>query len=208
MEKNIKKVSDKLKITQYPSLRRTLFPMFKNGFADGWKMAVSEAFRDCLDIKYSPYNLDKDTVINAWSQGLNYSFAEGHILYDTPLAYEGLWAEALKYINLGVQIRQAKPAIYLDDATITTDNPIELNFKETNKTRLVYYQEGLSILQKKYYPGFVLFTVLRPNADRTQLVENESIQCTQESFILFLQSGIVRTFESKSINLLDFKAKA
>jgi hypothetical protein len=181
--------------------------MFKNGFADGWKMAVSEAFIDCLDIKYSPYKLDKNTVIYAWSQGLNYSFTEGHILYDTPLAYQGSWAEALKYINLGVQIREAKPAILLNDKTISTDNPIELNSIENSKTKLKYYQEGISILQKKYYPGFVLFNVLRPDTDRTKLAENESIECTQESFILFLQSGIVRTSENESRNLFDFKAK-
>ena len=49
-------------------------------------MAVKECYRNELDIKYSERKKDKQSY-SEWTQGPYFSFAEGHLFYDTPQAY-------------------------------------------------------------------------------------------------------------------------
>ena len=44
-----------------------------------------------------------------WTQGKEFNFKSGSVLYDTKLAYELKWGEALKHIKLFVQIVDALP---------------------------------------------------------------------------------------------------
>jgi hypothetical protein len=51
----------------------------------------------------------KQSVVE-WTQGPYFSFAEGHLFYDTPKAYKK-WAEAIKAIKTACQIISATPTI-------------------------------------------------------------------------------------------------
>jgi len=104
---------------------------FVNGYADGWYFAIGEYFKDALDIKYTerrePFLINGirqyeiverngikrkkllSKTVMRWTQGKCFSFAEGHILYDTPKAYLE-WKEALNHIKLACFIIRAVPS--------------------------------------------------------------------------------------------------
>jgi hypothetical protein len=95
---------------------------FVDGYADGWFMAVKECYRNQLDIKFTERKKNKNSYLE-WTQGPYYSFAEGHLFYDTPKAY-GKWGQALKAVRIACQITSATPTILgknkiLVDGTVT-----------------------------------------------------------------------------------------
>jgi hypothetical protein len=93
-----------------PGRRHTnLIANFVNGYADGWFMAVKECYRNQLDIKLTERKKDKQSYLE-WTQGPYYSFAEGHLFYDTPKAYKK-WGQALKAIKIACKITSATPTI-------------------------------------------------------------------------------------------------
>ena len=86
-----------------------LIANFVNGYADGWFMAVKECYRNQLDIKLTERKKNKQTYLE-WTQGPYFSFAEGHLFYDTPKAYKK-WGQALKVIKKACKITSATPTI-------------------------------------------------------------------------------------------------
>lgn len=86
-----------------------LIAEFDRGFARGWFYAVGEFFRDELDIRYTPRVVDDRTVM-CWTQGRCFGFREGHVLYDTPAAYQK-WDEALKEIAYMCEIQKGAPSV-------------------------------------------------------------------------------------------------
>ena len=82
---------------------------FVDGYAHGWYMAVRECYRNELDIKYTERKKHKQSFFE-WTQGPYFSFAEGHIFYDTPKAYKK-WGEAIKDIKIACEIVSATPII-------------------------------------------------------------------------------------------------
>jgi hypothetical protein len=86
-----------------------LIANFVNGYADGWFMAVKECYRNQLDIKLTERKKNKQTYLE-WTQGPYFSFAEGHLFYDTPKAYKK-WEQALKVIKKACKITSATPTI-------------------------------------------------------------------------------------------------
>ena len=80
----------------------------RDGFADGWEMAVGTCFRDALDIKHT----DKMTggrKVRGWTQGGTFAFAQGDTLYDTPQAYQR-WDVALQSIGKAYQVLGGAPS--------------------------------------------------------------------------------------------------
>lgn len=148
----------------------TLIANFVDGFALGWKMAIPESFKEALDIKLTPRILAKKTKM-VWTQGLIYNFHEGDILYDTKLAYNR-WEEALKHLQLCVQIQSASSSGYVPNETMI---------------------DGLSDKKKQLKYGSLLFKIYRPNKEKTAIEECEEIECTQDNFVIFLQTGRIRT---------------
>jgi hypothetical protein len=106
-----------------PRRRHTnLIASFVKGYADGWFMAVKECYRSELDIKFTERKKNKQSYWE-WTQGPYLSFAEGHLFYDTPKAYEK-WEQALKAIKIACQVTSATPTILgknknLVDGTVT-----------------------------------------------------------------------------------------
>ena len=62
-----------------------------------------------LDIKLTERKKNKQSYLE-WTQGPYFSFAEGHLFYDTPKAYKK-WEQALKVIKKACKITSATPTI-------------------------------------------------------------------------------------------------
>lgn len=140
-----------------------LIAKFVYGYAEGWKMAVSENFKDELDIKLTKRVIDKKNV-DILTQGSYYNFKEGHILYDTPKAYT-IWHEAIKNINIACKIIKAKPR--------------SLSTKENNSAK------------RTIDDGLVVFLIYKPNENRTVLQEISEHEMTQVEFVNFLKTGFI-----------------
>ena len=86
-----------------------LIAIFDNGFAVGWKMAVPEIFRESLDIRLTDRRYE-GVPKRVWTQGQNFGFNEGAVIYDTRIAYGVVWSEALKHIKVFVQVIESESA--------------------------------------------------------------------------------------------------
>lgn len=178
-----------------------LIARFEDGFASGWKMAVPEVFREALDIKLTPrlFNKRKEML---WTQGRLYEFHEGDMIYDIPHAHIE-WEEALKKIKVGVQVQFASSSRWVAYETIKVNiSELEISRKKEKakqeKTEIV---NGLTLERQRIDYGSVRFRVYRPNEERTALKEFETLECTQDDFVAFLQTGIVRTKDNMQMNL-------
>ena len=61
----------------------SLIANFVDGYAEGWHFAVSECFKDELDIKYTK-RVIKGNHTRVWTQGPFYCFAVGHVIFEYP----------------------------------------------------------------------------------------------------------------------------
>ncbi len=82
---------------------------------EGWYMCVPPCFNDALDIRQTERVENKQKTLT-WTQGSSFAFKAGDTLYDTPDAYK-VWSEALKSINLCVQVKLGSSAGPLDGGT-------------------------------------------------------------------------------------------
>jgi len=133
---------------------------FFKGYADGWFMAVKECYRNELDIEYSERKKDKESFFE-WTQGPYFSFAEGHLFYDTPKAYEKgkKWGQAIKAIKIACKITSATPTI-LDK-------------------------------NKNLVQGMVNFTIYKPDQKCASLIAVQDYGLSQEEFVNFLKTGVL-----------------
>lgn len=173
---------------------------FVDGFALGWKMAVPEAFKEALDIKLTPRIFAKKKEM-LWTQGRLYDFHEGDTIHDTTQAYKK-WGEALKHLKISVQVQFASSSGYVTYETVEVKNNelkiIHQKGKAKPKEEVI---DGLVVKKQRIDHGLVRFKVYRPNEDKTAVEECETIECSQDDFVAFLQTGIVRTKENKQVNL-------
>lgn len=86
-----------------------LIAAFENGYAKDWAFALKEAFRDQIDIRKTDRIVDGKTE-SVWTQGTAYCFDVGHIIYDTPKAYDQDWITALQHINIACKVKKATQA--------------------------------------------------------------------------------------------------
>ena len=131
---------------------------FVKGYAEGWFMAVKECYRNELDIKLTERKQNKQSH-SEWTQGLYFSFAEGHLFYDTPKAYIKYrkWGQALKVIKKACKITSSTPTI-LDK-------------------------------NKNLVEGTVNFTMYKPDKKATSLIAIQDYKVSQREFVEFLKSG-------------------
>lgn len=152
-----------------------LIAEFPEGYAKGWFFAVSKAFRDQLDIRYTDRikttrkindkgeEEEIKTLFKEWTQGRYFCFAEGHILYDTTEAGR-VWSEAMEHIRYVCKVINGTPnRVALDEET------------------------GVS--EKVFLEGQVFFQLLTPDDRREKLVVKNSFRVTQREFVIFLKSG-------------------
>jgi len=127
-----------------------------------WYMCVPACFNEALDIRLTPRQQAGQQRM-VWTQGSTFSFKQGDIIYDTPKAYLQ-WSEALKHLHLGVIIRLAVDSV-----------PEKRN-------------EGGDVISPRNH-GQVSFTLHRPNAEKTRLIEYGEHELTQDDFVRFLIAG-------------------
>ena len=180
-----------------------LVATFRDGYAMGWRFAVTEAFKDALDIKLPPRKVGTRTE-NVWTQGNQFNFIQGSVFYDTHLAYELTWGEALEHLKLSVQIVEVRPSERIVSETIeTTSKQIEITTRgkeESSKPKLKMVN-GLVIRKERMDFGYIKFTLSRPNKDKSAVEEVDTIECDHQEFVAFLQTGIIRTLDNKQRDL-------
>jgi len=81
-----------------------LIANFVDGYSSDFIFKLPTSFKDALDIKLTP-RMIRGKTINIYSQGKNYSFKQGDVIYDAKEAYTLEWGEALGYINNSIQVR-------------------------------------------------------------------------------------------------------
>jgi hypothetical protein len=186
-----------------------LLANFLDGYAVGWRFAVPEAFKDALDIKPTPRQIGNRTV-NIPTQGKLFNFIQGSILYDTRLAYDLEWGEALKHIKLSLQVVEVIPSQCVVSETIETDSKnIKVTVKgksESSKPKEKTF-DGLVIKKERMDYGSIKFNLYRPNKNKSAVEVIDTIECDQEEFVAFLQSGTVRTKDNKIRDLFKEYAK-
>jgi hypothetical protein len=121
---------------------------FVNGYAKGWDMAVKESYRNELDIKYTERKKNKQSFWE-WTQGPYFSFAEGHLFYNTPKAY-GKWEQAIKVIKIACQITSATPTI-LDRNTNLIEGIVNFTiYKPDEKLTFLKAVKNYKLSQKEF----------------------------------------------------------
>ena len=139
---------------------------FVKGYAKGWFMAVKECYRNELDIKLTERKKNKQSHPE-WTQGPYFSFAEGHLFYDTRKAYRKKvsWEQALKGIKKACKITSSTPTI-LDK-------------------------------NKNLVEGTVNFTTYKPDKKATSLIAIQDYKVSQREFVHFLKTGQLNEGDGK-----------
>lgn len=121
-----------------------LIANFKGGYASGWRMAVSESYKDTLDIKLTPRRFGGKTEM-LWTQGRGYDFHVGDTIHDCEAAY-GNWGEALALINLSVQVISASSVGYVVAETIQTNaQELDISILRGKGSAKLQIVDGLTI---------------------------------------------------------------
>ena len=141
---------------------------FENGYSQGWYMALPDAFKAPLDIRQTARVVNKQQTLQ-WTQGGNFSFKQGDVIYDTPKAYDE-WARALHHLKLCICIKHATDA----------GSP-EAEGKQGRAARQA---------------GFVAFDILQPNDQKTAIEKVGEHTCTQDEFVRFLINGPLPSWPS------------
>ncbi len=177
-----------------------LLANFSGGFAVGWRMAVRETFREALDIKQIPRRVNGNTEM-LWTQGNLYDFQVGDTFYDSQLACTD-WTRGLKELKLSVQIQSASTSGCITCEIVeTVAKKIQVLVKKGKSSPKKKFLDRIQIKRQRLNHGLVRFLVYRPNADRSAVEMEEIIECTQDDFVAFLQTGLVRTKDNQLINL-------
>lgn len=158
-----------------------LIAAFVDGYALGWRFAVPEAFKEPLDIKRTVRSVKKRQEEN-WTQGRLFNFIPGSILYNTRLAYDLPWGEALDKIKLAVQVVESEPSKMVQSQLKKTERPVSF---------------------VKVKPGALVFNLFVPKKDPQRIVPLERITTDQEEFVGFLQTGLIRLKDSMTRDLFQ-----
>ena len=88
---------------------------FVEGYVLGWRMAVSESFREALDIRFTP-RIAGDVKEMIWTQGQCFSFREGDMLHAAIGAPR----------KLTVQVPRTSDACFVERESSTSDQTLQL----------------------------------------------------------------------------------
>lgn len=181
-----------------------LITNFINGYSSDFTFELPENFRDALDIKLTPRVIWGKNV-NVYTQGRNFNFQDGDVIYDSKDAYIMEWGCALEKLKYCFQIQKARSAAAEVNEVWESLTPLKIKHsKVPDKEEVI--ERHMIITKYKYDPGYVKFKLFQPNDEKTELVEKEVFECTQESFVVLLQSGILRTIDKRKISFTPEKA--
>ncbi len=172
--KHMYHLASKLDLFKFSSNQRSLelIADFSDGFAKDWKFAIPTSSFAALDILWTPRvsqseksKGDKELVL---TQGSLYNFQSGSVYYDTSLAYQKSWKEALSYIQQFVQIK-----------SVTPSSP-----KQT-----VLFDNGLLVNSTTISYGVVTFSLFKVDPITQSPLPPKIKKCTQNHFVEFLKTG-------------------
>lgn len=171
------------------SLRRmrstSLITNFENGYAESWAFSLPKSFQAALDIRYTPRVKNKITT-NILTQGDGYSFLSGDKIYDSKMAYELNWGEALRYIKYAISISHAIPKKDSSNELSLEIDSLELPFPEDSP----------------FKDGEVVFDLLINDGHSLQKYKEFTV--TQVEFVRFLRDGVTITKDLETFNLNNY----
>jgi hypothetical protein len=133
-----------------------------------WYMAVPPCFNDALDIKWNC-----GASNSGWTQSGCFAFKTADTFYDTPRAYE-VWSEALKHLNLCVEIEAASSAGQGEGGT-RYPGSVSLAFFTPNADRTKIVKRGTHSMSQD---DFVRFLIAGPDAEFKAKIEEAQHRCT------------------------------
>lgn len=90
-----------------PKRSTKLISDFRDGYTKGWAFCLPASFRDALDIKLTTRVLKgKKTLV--WTQGKDFAFRRGDIIYDGRPAYKMSWSKGVKLVDFALQVTEDK----------------------------------------------------------------------------------------------------
>lgn len=127
---------------------------FVEGYAVGFKMAVRDAFRRALDIQFRSRKV-KGVRVEEWTQGEPpcYGFSQGDTVYDTLLAYSLPWSDALKHIELLVEVVDGYPDSV--NGEVKSDGEIAVRFYRPNAARDGIEAVGFRTITQRSFVEFL-----------------------------------------------------
>ena len=167
--------------------------VFVEGLVPGWRMAVSESFREALDIRFTP-RIAGDVKEMIWTQGQCFAFREGDTLHAASGAPR----------RVTIQVERASDACFVERESSTSDQTLQLRTvdlsKDKGKTKAEEFH-GVQILEKRYSPGSVSLTIYESDPSGEHLRERHRAMTTQVDFVSFLQTGLLRTTEKTVLDV-------
>lgn len=163
---------------------RILNPIFVDGYADNWHFAIPESFKDALDIKWTAVTRDGVTS-QVLTQGTNYSFKAGDMLFDNRSAYEKTWGGSMASMNYCVKVVSAVSASVVVSKEIETSGPVKYSEDKApqENARAIHFERS------RMDWGRVRFEVFKANQAERRADLIEVKETTQELFVYYLQTG-------------------
>jgi len=179
-----------------------LIAKFIDGYASGWEFAVKEVFKDSLDIKKTDKTINKKTF-KIYTQGVVYKFEEGDLFHNDKSGYEN-WNDFINGENpITLQVQFGSSSGYQTKNTKTTiTSPLEI--KDNSKVKVI---DNFKITEQVLNKGNLQVLVLKPNSEKTKMLEYKTINITVVDFVSLLQNGIFYDKEKEQYISYKFRDK-
>ena len=125
-----------------------------SGATPGWSIHVPTCFNDALDIRQTQRKVDGKAVLT-WTQGPNFGFSSGDVLYDRPEAYQQ-WSEALKHVTVCVQVRAASPKTLDGTGGASTPGIVTFDILKPTPDRKTLESEATHSLPQEAFVRFLI----------------------------------------------------
>jgi hypothetical protein len=112
----------------------------------------------------SPRLKQKSRPVLKWTQGRFYCFAEGHVIYDSPKAYEGEWKESVKHFKFRVEVVRAT-SNDLDSSNQFQDGWVTFTVSEPSKDEIRMNRLGQYNVTQTDFVEFLKHGRLKVNFD-------------------------------------------
>jgi len=175
-----------------------LIAKFINGYASGWEFAVKEVFKDSLDIRKIDKTIKKKNF-KIYTQGTVYKFEQGDVFHNDKSGYEN-WKDFINGknpITLQVQFGGSSGYQTKNIKTIIT-SPLEI--KDNSKIKVI---DNVKITEQVLNKGNLQVLVLKPNNNKSKMLEYKTIDITVVDFVALLQNGTF--YDTDSEQYISYK---
>jgi hypothetical protein len=166
--------------------RSSLIATFENGLAVGWKFKVYEAFKDALDIKFTPITVYKQTY-NSWTQGHAFAFHEGDALYSHDHHTRDSFLQQNGAVVL--QVLSALPAGFETNKKLTGTFAGDYYRNKNTARPNALVESEINISTQSYDSGLLSVAIFKVNKEKTGIERDNVISISQVDFVALLQHG-------------------